>query len=416
MYYPSQFEYMHLRASIQKQTDVSTMLAKHVFFSKFESTESNPNDANMVFSPLSIQIVLGLIAAGSSGDTLEQLLSFLKFNSVDELNSVYSRIIANVLANGSTMGGPRLSVANGAWIKQTLDFNPSFKQVMDNVYKAAAASVDFQNKADKVAAEINKWAEVKTNGLIKEILPPGAVDAGTSLVLGNAIYFKGAWTEKLNAYTKHHEFHLLNVGVSVQAPFMTGVSVQAPFMTSKNWQYVKAYDGFKVLRLPYKQGEDKLVLSMYMFLPNDRDGLPALLEKISSKPGFLDQHVPLEEVRVRKFLIPKFKISFGIEASKVLKGLGLTLPFIGGLTEIVGNNFPLAVSKVFHKSFIEVNEEGTEATAVTFATMRFGSSCGTIVKEEWIDFVADHPFLFFVKDETSSAVLFMGTLLNPLAA
>ncbi|PHT88103.1 hypothetical protein T459_10209 [Capsicum annuum] len=373
MYFPSQFDYMqkqtdmhlrasihkrtdmHLRASIQKQTDVSTMLAKHVFFTKFESTESNPNDANMVFSPLSIQIVLGLIAVGSSGDTLEQLLSFLKFNSVDELNSVYSRIITNVLADGSTMGGPRLSVANGAWIKQTLDFNPSFKQVMDNVYKAATASVDFQNKADEVAAEINKWAEEKTNGLIKEILPPGVVDAGTRLVLGSALYFKGAWTEKLDASdTKDHEFHLLNVGVSDRAPFMTGVSVQAPFMTSKKWQYVMAYDGFKVLRLPYKQ------------------------------------------------------------ASKVLKGLGLTLPFIDGLTEMVVNDFPLAVSKVFHKSFVEVNEEGTEAAAVNTFTMGPGC-CRTMVKEERIDFVADHPFLFFVKDETSSVVLFTGTLLNPLA-
>ncbi|PHT47804.1 hypothetical protein CQW23_12012 [Capsicum baccatum] len=386
MYFPSQFDYMqkhtdmHLRASIQKQTDVSTMLAKHVFFTKFESTESNPNDANMVFSPLSIQIVLGLIAAGSSGDTLEQLLSFLKFNSVDELNSVYSRIITNVLADGSTMGGPRLSVANGAWIKQTLDFNPSFKQVMHNVYKAAAASVDFQNKADEVAAEINKWAEEKTNGLIKEILPPGAVDGTTSLVLGSALYFKGAWTEKLDASdTKDHEFHLLNVGVSDRAPFMTGVSVQAPFMTSKKRQYVKGYDGFKVLRLPYKQ----------------------------------DQHVPLEEVGLRKFLIPKFKISFRIEASKVLKGLCLALPFKGGLTEMVANSFSLAVSKVFHKSFIEVNEEGTEAAAVTPFTMELGC-CMTMVKVERIDFVAYHPFLFFVKDETSSVVLFMGTLLNPL--
>ncbi|KAM3381011.1 hypothetical protein P3S68_006584 [Capsicum galapagoense] len=338
MYFPSQFEYMHRRASIQKQTDVSTMLAKqHVFFSKFESTESNPNDANMV-------------------------------------------------ADGSTMGGPRLSVANGAWIDQTLDFNPSFKQVIDNVYKAAAASVDFQNKADEVAAEINKWAEEKTNGLIKKILPPDAVDGTTSLVLGNALYFKGAWTEKLNASdTKDHEFHLLN----------TGVSVQAPFMTRKKWQYVKAYNGFKVLRLPYKQGEDKRFLSMYMFLPNDRDGLPALMEKINSKPGFLDQHVPLQQVRVRKFLIPKFKILIEIHVLprqnlelaillpsrqrftsvermihsdrhespttlpesmlyKVLNGLGLTLPFIDGLTEMVVNDFPLVVSKVFHKSFIEV--------------------------------------------------------------
>ncbi|PHT47802.1 Serpin-ZX [Capsicum baccatum] len=257
------------------------------------------------------------------------------------------------------MGGPRLSVANGAWIDQTLDFNPSFKQVMDNVYKAAAASVDFQNKADEVAAEINKWAEEKTNGLIKKILPPDAVDGTTSLVLGNALYFKGAWTEKLNASdTKDHEFHLLN----------TGVSVQAPFMTSKNWQYVKAYNGLKV----------------YVFLIN---------KKINSKPGFLDQHAPLQQVRVRKFLIPKFKISFGIEASKVLKGLGLTLPFIDGLTEMVVNDFPLVVSKVFHKSFIEVNEEGTEAAAITVATMLCGSSM-MMVKEEEIDFVADHPFLF----------------------
>ncbi|KAF3613113.1 Serpin-ZX [Capsicum annuum] len=153
----------------------------------------------------------------------------------------------------------------------------------------------FKIKADEVAAEINKWAEEKTNGLIKEILPPGTVDAGTRLVLGSALYFKGAWTEKLDASdTKDHEFHLLNIGVYDRAPFMTGLSVQVPFMTSKKWQYVKAYDGFKVLRLPYKQGEDKRSLSMYMFLPNDRDGLPALLEKISSEPGFLDQHVPLE--------------------------------------------------------------------------------------------------------------------------
>ncbi|KAF3613820.1 Serpin-ZX [Capsicum annuum] len=221
-------------------------------------------------------------------------------------------------------------------------------------------------QADEVAAEINKWAEEKTNGLIKEILPPGTVDAGTRLVLGSALYFKGAWTEKLDASdTKDHEFHLLNIGVYDRAPFMTRLSVQVPFMTSKKWQYVKAYDGFKVLRLPYKQGEDKRSLSMYMFLPNDRDGLPALLEKISSEPGFLDQHVPLEEVSVRKFLIPKFKISFGIEFSKVLKGLGLALPFKGSLTEMVGNSFPLAVSKVFHKSFIKVNKEGTEAAAVT---------------------------------------------------
>ncbi|CAN4092769.1 unnamed protein product [Withania somnifera] len=300
------------------------------------------------------------------------------------------------------MRGPCLSVANGAWIDQSLSFKQSFKQVMDNVYKAVAASVDFAQTGE-VAAEVNKWAEEKTNGLIKQILTPSAVIG--PLILANALYFKGAWNEKLNASdTKDHEFHLLN-----------GESVQAPLMTSKKRQYVKAFDGFKVLKLPYKQGEDKRLLSMYMFLPDAHDGLPALLEKICSKPGFLDQYIPYQKVKMREFLIPKFKVTFDIEMSEVLRGLGLTLPFAGGLTEMIGNNYPLAVAKVFHKSFIEVNEEGTEAAAVTVATMMFGCSM-SMAKEEEIDFVADHPFVFLVKDDTSGAVLFMGTLLNPHAA
>lgn len=147
MDFRSQFEFMHLRVLLQKQSDVSSILAKHVFFNNYGKPDDDVSKkANMVFSPLSIQIVLGLIAAGSSGSTLDQLLSFLKFNSVEELNSVYARVIADVLADGSPMGGPRLSVANGAWIDQTLSFKHSFKHVMDNVYKAAAASVDLLHK------------------------------------------------------------------------------------------------------------------------------------------------------------------------------------------------------------------------------------------------------------------------------
>lgn len=102
---------MDFYRSILKQTDVSLMLAKHVFFSKFRQS-----NANMVISPLSIQKALGMIAAGSKGRTLDQLLSFLKFNSIEELNSVSSRVIADVCADSSRFGGPRLSVANGVWI------------------------------------------------------------------------------------------------------------------------------------------------------------------------------------------------------------------------------------------------------------------------------------------------------------
>ncbi|KAH0667667.1 hypothetical protein KY285_028873 [Solanum tuberosum] len=131
---------MDLHESITSQTDISFMLAKHVF------SNAVKGDTNLVLSPLSIQIVLGLIAAGSNGPTQDQLLCFLKSKSIDELNSLYSHITNVVFRDGSPNGGPRLSVANGIWIDQTLPLKPSFKQVVDNVYKAASEYVDFQNK------------------------------------------------------------------------------------------------------------------------------------------------------------------------------------------------------------------------------------------------------------------------------
>ncbi|KAH0660332.1 hypothetical protein KY290_029680 [Solanum tuberosum] len=390
---------MEMRESITTQTDVSFILAKHVFSKEIKG------DTNLVFSPLSIQIVLGLIAAGSKGPTKDQLLCFLKSKSIDELNSLYSHIVNIVFVDGSPNGGPRLSVANGVWIDQTLPFKPSFKKVVDNVYKAASNSVDFQNKATEVANQVNQWAKMKTNDLIKEILPHGTVNNMTRLIFANALYFKGAWNDKFNASeTKDYEFHLLRGG-----------SIIAPFMTSNKKQYAVAFDGFKVLVLHYKQGRDTTRrFCMYLILPDARDGLPALIDKISSEPGFLNHHVPFEKAKMWKLLIPKFKTTFGFEASKVLKGLGVTSPFSsGGLTEMVDSVLGgrLFVSQIFHKSFIEVNEEGTEAAAVTASVVMTKS----LIIEKEIDFVADHPFLFLIRDDATGVVLFIGSVLNPLA-
>ncbi|KAM3237260.1 hypothetical protein P3L10_012289 [Capsicum annuum] len=198
---------MDLQESITNQTDVTFMLTKHVFS---EEVEGN---SNMVLSPLSIQIVLGLIAAGSSGPTKDQLLHFLKSKSIDELNSLYSHILNTVFVDGSPNGGPRLSVANGIWIEQTLPFNLDFKQVVDNVYKATSESGFHEQVADEVAGQVNQWAKTKTNDLIKEILPCGSVNNTTRMILANALYFKGEWDEKFEAFnTKHHKFHFLNGG------------------------------------------------------------------------------------------------------------------------------------------------------------------------------------------------------------
>ena len=130
---------MDVRESVGNQTDVALSLTKHVAL-----TEAK--DSNLVFSPSSIHVLLSLISAGSKGPTLDQLLSFLKFKSDDQLNTFASELVAVVFADGSPSGGPRLSVANGVWIDKSLSLKNTFKQVVDNVYKAASNQVDFQTK------------------------------------------------------------------------------------------------------------------------------------------------------------------------------------------------------------------------------------------------------------------------------
>ncbi|CAI0465338.1 unnamed protein product [Linum tenue] len=394
---------MDLRELIASQTDVALSLSKQVLL----TTEAK--NSNAVLSPVSIDVVLSLIAAGSKGPTQDQLLSYLKTKSVEHLNAFSSELVSVVFSDGSGAGGPNLAFANGVWVDKSISLRPFFEHVVDNVYKAASDQVDFQTKAAEVAKGVNAWAEKQTKGVIKEVLPSGAVDNTTRLVFANALYFKGAWNDKFDASaTKDHDFHLLS-----------GSSIKVPFMTSKKKQFVSQFDGFKVLSLPYKQGEDKRRFSMqgeedkpgfsmHIFLPDSQHGLPALVERAGSEPGFSSRHIPRRRELVGEFRIPRFKLSFGFDAWNTLKGLGLVLPFSNEaeLNEMVDSSVvgssTLSLSSLFHKSVVEVNEEGTEAAATSV-----GVICSRSLPER-IDFVADHPFMFLITEGLTGRVLFSG--------
>ncbi|KAF3974539.1 hypothetical protein CMV_002147 [Castanea mollissima] len=316
----------------------------------------------LTHTPSSTMEIGESISNQTDGPTLDQFLSFLKSKSVHHINSFASQYVAVVFADASPFGGPRLSFAHGVWLDKSLSLKPSFKRVVDTNYKAALKQVDFQTKAAEVTSTVNLWAEKETSGLIKVVLPSGSVDSTTRLIFANALYFKGAWDEKFDASaTEESDFHLLN-----------GSSVQVPFMTSKR---------------------SRLLVPLM----------------VSKSLNFL-----INKVKVGEFRIPKFKISFGFEASKLLKELGLVLPFSGeaDLTEMVdsllGQN--LYVSSIFHKSFIEVNEEGTEAAAASAAVIVLAS-----LPPPKMDFVADHPFLFLIREDLTGTVLLIGHVLNPLA-
>ena len=257
--------------------------------------------------------------------------------------------------------------------------------------------------------DANAWVKEQTRGLIPEILKD--IDESCRVILANAVYFKAAWSGKFDKYlTKDQYFRLLD-GTSRKVPFMSA-STSYP-------QRVSVFDTFKVASLPYKVGGGKSYkprqFSMLIFLPNDRDGLPSLIERACSESGFIDRHVPPKAVMVHEFKIPKFKFGLDFKLEDTLRELGMGSVFSGessGFTGMVEDpaGRELYVSKMFHKAVISVDEEGTEAAAVTMGLML---GCCLRREEAKLKFVADHPFLFVIREEGSGAVLFLGQVLDP---
>ncbi|CAM8983448.1 unnamed protein product [Rhodiola kirilowii] len=265
------------------QTDVAMMLTNRLIETEVAK------DKNFVYSPVSIHLALTVLTAGAKGKTLDQLLSFLKLESKANWGRLpFVSWKVNVLLKDGSGRGPKLAVANGVWIDESLELNEKFDRVVNVFLKAYVKQVDFQNKHVEVINEVNSWACQETNGLIKDILPDvGSVNHFTRLILTNAVCFSGEWVHKFDpSATKFHPFHLLNNNGSAS-------SVRAPFMTNNRKYYnIAKFDEFKVLELPFIKGEDKREFSMYIFLPDANDGLPALAEKFYSESGFLDEYIP----------------------------------------------------------------------------------------------------------------------------
>ncbi|KAL6493360.1 hypothetical protein OROGR_032494 [Orobanche gracilis] len=395
---------MDLRKSIRRQTDIALTTTKHLF------SKQEYHDQNLIFSPFSLHIVLSVMAAGSHGSTLEELLSFLRLDSADHLNTFFSQLVSFLLSDVAA-SSHRLSFVNGMWADESLFLIHSFKLLVATHYKATLDVVNFLTKAEQARRDANLWVQKETKGVITELLPPEAAHPSTKLIFANALYFKGAWKHKFDASrTIYGDFHLLN-----------GSCVRVPFMRCKEnegFKFINTFDGFKVLRLSYQQGRDeKRRFSMYIFLPDAKDGLPALIEKLASMSGFLEDKFPRRKVRVGFFQIPKFKISFELEASHVLKELGVVSPFSdkdADFTNMVeASSDGLYVDSIFHKAFIKVNEEGTTAGAAT-GTLWAKKCCSQI--PAGIDFIANHPFLFLIREDFTGTILFVGQVLHPNGA
>ncbi|XP_075684594.1 leukocyte elastase inhibitor [Rhinoderma darwinii] len=359
--------------------------------------QNNPN-GNIFYSPLSISAALAMIFLGTKGKTAEQVSKALHFDIVQDVHSNFQTLNAQI--NKKSSSSYTLNLANRLYGEQTFSFLPEFLSSIQSLYQAKLGTVDFISAFESARKEINKWVSEQTKGKIPEVLSEGSVDGTTQLVLVNAIYFKGDWAEKFNP--EH----------TTEAPFRLNKKEQK--LVKMMYQMKKLPFNYipelscRVLELPYVGNELSMIILLPDNIEDETTGLQKLekgisLEKLQewTRP----EHMYPIDVRVH---LPKFKLEESYKLKSTLSALGMVDIFDTSRADLSGisGSQNLFLSEVIHKSFVEVNEEGTEAAAATA-----GIAMMCLSREE--EFNADHPFLFFIRHSETKNILFFGKYSSP---
>uniref|UniRef100_A0A9L0S6I7 Serpin B8 n=1 Tax=Equus caballus TaxID=9796 RepID=A0A9L0S6I7_HORSE len=351
------------------------------------------NSRNVFFSPLSISSVLAMVFMGAKGNTAAQMSQALCLNKGGDVHQGFQSLLKEVNKAGTQCV---LRMANRLFGEKTCDFLPAFKESCQKFYQAELEELSFAEDTEECRKHINDWVTKKTEGKISEILGAGTVSPLTKLVLVNGVYFKGRWNEQFDRkHTRGMRFKVNQEKKTVQMMFK-----QAKFKMG----YVDEVHT-QVLELPY-EGEE---LSMVILLPDDDTELP-VVEKALTYEKFRAWTNPekMAKDKVQVFL-PRLKLEESYDLESFLRSLGMTDAFEEAKADFSGmstkKNMP--VSKVTHKCFVEVNEEGTEAAAAT-AVIR-NSRCSRSEPT----FCADHPFLFFIRHLKTNSILFCGRFSSP---
>ncbi|MBN1825199.1 MAG: carboxypeptidase-like regulatory domain-containing protein [Candidatus Eisenbacteria bacterium] len=358
-------------------------------------------EGNLFFSPFSVSMALAMTYAGAAGETKEEMARTLHFSGDDEHLHTGWMEIRESLIRGSGEGVYELSIANRLFGESEHRFRKRFLSITEEEYGASLEEVDFRTDTEGARLTINRWVEEETRNRIRDLIPPGGVNTLTRLVLANAIYFKGLWVDAFKKdKTRDEPFYLLS-----------GDTLSVPMMVDKRDCLFSKYeeDGLRVLAMPYQPGQ----ISLVILLPDRIDGLADLEKKLTAEriDGWIEG-AKNTEVAV---LIPPFRIEDRFNLSDALFHLGMKTAFSdvrADFSEMAEEEeIPLFLSEVFHKSFVEVNEEGTEAAAATAVVMETLGLSTHFPPE----FRADHPFLFLIRDKVTGAILFLGRVVDPTA-
>ncbi|XP_054644477.1 antithrombin-III [Dunckerocampus dactyliophorus] len=362
---------------------------------------SRSADSNIFMSPLSVSTAFAMTKLGACERTLQQIMKVFEFDSIkektsDQVHFFFAKLNCRLYRKKDATTD--LIAANRLFGDKSLRFNTTYQNISEAVYGAKLLPLNFRDHPEQSRQTINQWVANKTENRIQDTLPPGAIDANTVLVLVNTIYFKGQWEKKFdkdNVYVA--DFHV---------DASRTCSVHMMFQENK-FRYARLpQERVQLLEMPYR-GRD---ITMVMVLP----GPDATLTQVEAGldlptlSGWLDK---LEETSVSVH-VPRFRVEDGVRLKEKLQNLGLTHLFSPDQASLPGmledDSDGVYISDAFHKAFLEVNEEGSEAAAAT-AVVAVGRSIN--LNREI--FMASRPFLLFIRESSINTLLFMGRMADP---
>ncbi|XP_053470811.1 leukocyte elastase inhibitor-like isoform X1 [Ictalurus furcatus] len=371
----------------------NTNFALHLFTKIKEGNKTG----NVFYSPLSISSALAMVSLGAAGNTATQMSEVLHHNKAkDDVHVSFNKLMAELNKAGAPYA---LSVANRLYGEQTYKFVEKFLKETKTHYHAELETVDFKANAESARVNINNWVEKQTKEKIKNLLQKGIVDNSTRLVLVNALYFKGSWEKQFK------------VDATQELPFKLNKKETKPVqMMNQDAEFPLAFIPdlrCKILEMPYKGKE----LSMLIMLPVEIEDNTTGLEKLEHQltyDNFMEWTRPdrMDTVEVQVSL-PRFTLEETYDMKELLISMGMVDAFDMDKCDFshMSPCDDLVLSEVVHKSFVEVNEEGTEAAAA--AATAVVANC---VPQH---FVADHPFLFFIQHKPTRSILFCGRYSTP---
>ena len=359
-------------------------------FNLFTQIRNQQPQDNLVISPSSVAIALAMVRNGTNGTAKEEMTTALELDLLEPsvVDQSYQRLMETLKTADPNV---KIAIANSFWVNQNITLKQQFIKDAEEFYEAEVTNLDFADS--QTTNIINNWVAKNTANKITQIVD--SVSSEDALYLLNAIYFKGIWTNKFDA------------NATVEKPFYTNGSPQPQMMMNQtgDYRYYQS-DRFQAVRLPYGKKEE---LGMYIFLPQEDNSLAEFNEQLN-----IDNWQEwLSQMRSQKgnLTIPRFKLEYETDLVEYLSALGIEQIFSSSKADFSAmTDTPVAVDTVKHKTFIEVNEEGTEAAAVTSIGIRITSA---MPKDTPFNMNVNRPFFFAIRDDITETILFMGNVIEP---